>query len=153
GGRTRSFRVEQHLYKRGCVPESLFSFQNSFTDAFSRILRRSQAVITTCLTLLLSWCVISLPGNAARCDYEPSSASSDGLVSGRNGPKSIVIGFLGGFVAHDEPHHPEVRMIQTLRAEYPGDSYFGLFENKKMDEAYKIVLKRLDVNQDGVLSD
>src|SRR5262249_17251769 len=88
-----------------------------------------------------------------RCDYEPSSASSDGLVSGRNGPKSIVIGFLGGFVAHDEPHHPEVRMIQTLRAEYPGDSYFGLFENKKMDEAYKIVLKRLDVNQDGVLSD
>jgi hypothetical protein len=48
----------------------------------------------------------------------------------------IVLGFLGGFVSHDEPHHPEVHVTQELRQEYPQHVYFGLFENRKVGEAY-----------------
>jgi len=34
-------------------------------------------------------------------------------------------------------------MIQSLRQEYPSNVYFGLFENRKVGEAYKIVLHQL----------
>ncbi len=35
----------------------------------------------------------------------------------------------------------------------PADAYFGLLENSKVGEACKLILSRLDVNQDGTLSD
>ena len=44
-------------------------------------------------------------------------------------------------------------MMQTLHQEYPNDAYFGLLENRKVGEAYKIILNRLDANRDGTLSD
>ena len=44
-------------------------------------------------------------------------------------------------------------MVQGLRQEYPKDVYFGLFENSKVGEAYKIILNRLDVNADGAVSE
>jgi hypothetical protein len=74
------------------------------------------------------------------------------LVSSRTGSQFIVIGFLGGFVSNDEPHHPEVHMIQTPRQQYPNDVYFGAFENSMIEEAYELILNRLDVNRDGALS-
>jgi len=55
----------------------------------------------------------------------------------------MVVGFLGGFVPHNEPHHPEVQLIRDLRQEYPKDVYFGLFENRKVSEAYKTILNQL----------
>jgi hypothetical protein len=65
----------------------------------------------------------------------------------------IVLGFLGGFVSHDEPHHPEVHVIQELRQEYPQHVYFGLFENRKVGEAYNTILNQLGAQEDGTLSD
>lgn len=100
----------------------------------------------------LCLCVFAQPGNAASGGAE-SSVTAAGLFSSRTDSQFIVIGFLGGFVSHDEPHHPEVQLIQTLRQQYPNDVYFGLFENAKVEEAYKLILNRLDVNRDGSLSD
>src|SRR5271163_2278638 len=95
------------------------------------------------LIALMCTCVFALPGYAASDVSETSSGSSVALASRENSSPFIVIGFLGGFVSHDERHHPEVQMIQSLRQEYPSNVYFGLFENRKVGEAYKIVLHQL----------
>jgi hypothetical protein len=106
-----------------------------------------------CLMTLLSLCILCLPGKAENGRTESSSDTSVGVASRQSVSQRIVIGFLGGFVAHDEPHHPEVRVVQALRAEYPSEAYFGLFENKKITDALNVILRRLDVNHDGRLTD
>ena len=80
-------------------------------------------------------------------------ASSAVLPSSQTDPPGIVVGFLGGFVRHDEPHHPEVQMIRDLRQEYPKEVYFGLFENRKVDVAYKTILALLGGKEGDALSD
>jgi len=98
-------------------------------------------------------CAISPLGNAAGGGPDQSREKSSDLLQDSLHSRYIVIGFLGGFVSHDEPHHPEIRMIQALSREYPADAYFNLFENKKIDEAYKVIVNRLDGDHDGALSD
>lgn len=133
-------------------------FRNRFS--FKRVVRggalafraRSQTAITGCLIALICTLSVTLPGHAASPGSEASSASSVVLPSSQTTPRVIVVGFLGGFVRHDEPHHPEVHVIQDLRQQYPKDVYFGLFENRKLAEAYNTILKQLGANVDGRLS-
>jgi hypothetical protein len=99
---------------------------------------RRQAAIALMYAFL-----VALPGNAASGGPDHSSGSSSVQPSHQAGSEVIVIGFLGGFVPHDEPHHPEVQVIRGLRQEYLNDAYFDLFENRKVGEAYKAILKRL----------
>lgn len=113
-----------------------------------------RAAIARCVIALCMWtCVVALPVSAASAGSDTSSEAPAVLISARTKSPLIVIGFLGGFVPHNEPHHPEVQMMQSLRQEYPKDAYFALFENNKVGEAYKVILGRLDANQDGTLSD
>jgi hypothetical protein len=98
-------------------------------------------------------CLASALAVAAGGGADPASGNSPASGPGRAYPESIVIGFLGGFVAHDEPHHPEVGMVQGLKQEYSDRAYFGLFENKNIDQAYKLIVNRLDADRDGLLSD
>jgi hypothetical protein len=65
---------------------------------------------------------------------------SSGLRSSPQHNDVIVVGFLGGFVHRDDPYHPEVRLIQELREEYPTGAHFGLFENRNLDEAYRFIM-------------
>ncbi len=67
-------------------------------------------------------------------------------------PRAIVIGFVGGFVRRDAHVHSTVQIIDHLRNEYPAGVYLQAFENRRRDEAYNEILRRLDGNQDGVLS-
>jgi len=114
----------------------------------------SRAAIARCLIALFTCtCLVALPVSAASGGSDTSSGTSAVSISTRTNSSLIVIGFLGGFVPHNEPHHPEVRMMQALRQKYPNDAYFGLLENRKVGEAYKIILNRLDANRDGTLSD
>ena len=106
-----------------------------------------------CLFILLSTFVFTLPGYAASDRPWASSESSVVFPSGETNPPEIVVGFLGGFVRHDEPHHPEVQLIQSLRREYPNAVYIGLFENRKVVAAYNTILKLLGTKEDDVLSD
>jgi hypothetical protein len=96
--------------------------------------------------------VVATPAYAATC--ETSSTTLAASPSGETStPAAIVVGFLGGFVARDEAHHPEVQMMRDLRQEYPKYVYFGLFENRKVGTAYKAILNILGATQDGTLSD
>jgi hypothetical protein len=66
---------------------------------------------------------------------------------------TLVFGFLGGFVHHDDARHPAVKFVQHLTEEYPGNVEASVFENRRYREAYQIIRQRLDVNHDGALSE
>ena len=67
-------------------------------------------------------------------------------------PPAMVIGFVGGFVKHDNRVHSTVQVVEHLRNEYREGVYVQSFANRHRDRAYKEVLRRLDGNKDGKLS-
>ena len=66
---------------------------------------------------------------------------------------TIVFGFMGGFVRHDDARHPAVKFVDQLRKEYSGAVYARVFENRRYRDAYDAIRERLDSNHDGTLSD
>jgi len=65
---------------------------------------------------------------------------------------NIVIGFVGGFVAHDDLHHGPVQLAQRIRPAVPKDTYVRVFENRRRKQAYETILRLLDTDRDGILS-
>jgi hypothetical protein len=131
----------------------MFNFKGVATGVVSPSPIRSRVGIVGCLLALLCTVVLAWPDDAASGRSGASSTSSAGLHSSQTAPSVIVVGFLGGFVRHDEPHHPEVQLIQDLRQEYPKQVYFNLFENRKVGAAYNTILTLLGTNAGGALSD
>jgi hypothetical protein len=68
-------------------------------------------------------------------------------------PPFIVIGFVGGFVRHDNMVHSGVQLAAHLREGYPSGVYVEVFENRRREKAHRKILSLLDVNHDGKLSD
>jgi hypothetical protein len=66
--------------------------------------------------------------------------------------KVIVIGFVGGFVRHDDARHAEVQFAAQLRDRYASAVDVKVFGNHSGQEALGYVLRLLDTNRDGVLS-
>jgi len=66
--------------------------------------------------------------------------------------KVIVIGFVGGFVRHDDAKHAEVQFAAQLRDRYASAVDAKVFGNHSGQEALGYVLGLLDTNRDGVLS-
>ena len=139
-------RVQQML-------RSTSRLESGVRSALSRFSAGPQAATLSCLTALICAFGVVLPAHGAGPDSHASSAPSVVLSSSQIAPPVIVVGFLGGFVRRDEPHHPEVHMIEALRQEYPQGTYFGLFENRRVNDAYKAILKRVRSNLDDKLSD
>jgi len=69
-----------------------------------------------------------------------------------NAPPNIVIGFLGGFLSHDNSVHGGVKLAARLREDYPSGTYVKVFENHREDSAHKEILGLLDTDHDGSLS-
>lgn len=67
-------------------------------------------------------------------------------------PPAIVIGFVGGFIAHDNPVHSEVQLAARLRKEYPVGVEVETFESYRGTRAEREILKLLDTNHDGNLT-
>lgn len=76
----------------------------------------------------------------------PISSASAGL------PSAMVIGFVGGFVKHDNSAHSTVQLVKQLRKQYPAGVYVEAFENRHRDKAYQEIRRLLDQNHDGTLS-
>jgi hypothetical protein len=87
------------------------------------------------------------------CAALPSWAADGGAVAHQpETPSSIVIGFVGGFVRHDNRHHGPVVFAEHLRTTAPKDTYIQVFENRHRGAAYRTIIRLLDRNHDGVLS-
>ena len=65
---------------------------------------------------------------------------------------AIVIGFVGGFVRHDDLVHGTAQLGERLRSEYPSGVAVQVFENRHENQAYRTVLRLLDSDRDGMLS-
>jgi len=85
----------------------------------------------------------------------PMLMAADGGVIGR--PPAVVpyiiVGFAGGFVRHDNPRHGPVRLAQHIQQDLPPGDSIQVFENRHRKAAYRSILRLLDTNHDGVLSE
>src|SRR2546429_435302 len=63
----------------------------------------------------------------------------------------IVIGFVGGFVKHDNPVHSEVQLAARLRQDYPFGVHVEVFENQRREKAHQQILRLLDIDRKSVV--
>lgn len=111
---------------------------------------RSQAARCLLIACLLLVCSAPL---AQAADEPPSKVTALASPLSMAPPAdSLVIGFMGGFVSRDASHHAEVRLLASLREEYPSNVHFGMYENRSQREAYTMIFEHLDRNHDGQLS-
>src|SRR5713101_1868254 len=88
----------------------------------------------------------------SRAVETPSLRSEKAAAPADTAPANIVIGFVGGFVRHDNQHHGPVLLAQRIRPAFPKDTYVRVFENRRRKRAYDLIMRLLDTNRDGVLS-
>ena len=80
------------------------------------------------------------------------SDNHDMVRSRGNGPRVIVIGFVGGFARSDDQKHPEVQFAESLREHYRSDIYAEVFGNHHGRKALHEVMRLLDTDGNGALS-
>ena len=96
-----------------------------------------------CVSLFFMMAVLAFGADS------PSPAVANGNVAAR---PAMVIGFVGGFVKHDNQVHSTVQVAEHLRQQYPAGVYVQAFENRHREQAYREILRRLDLDRDGTLS-
>jgi len=79
-------------------------------------------------------------------------AESRGVVPSKSSKSYIVVGFVGGFVRHTNPHHGPVLLAQKLQESAPADAHIEVFENRHRRSARKTIIRLLDADHDGLLS-
>jgi hypothetical protein len=67
-------------------------------------------------------------------------------------PPILVIGFLGGYVKHNDMGRSGVQLAAHLREAYPSGVYAEVFENHRREIAHRKILEALDTDHDGKLS-
>jgi hypothetical protein len=67
-------------------------------------------------------------------------------------PTVIVVGFVGGFVHHDDAAHEEVQLAARLRKDYASGVDVKIFANHLARQAHQEILRSLDADHDGALS-
>jgi hypothetical protein len=65
----------------------------------------------------------------------------------------IVVGFVGGFVQHDNAVHSPVQLATRIREGFASGVNVEVFENRRREQAYQEILKLLDTDHDGELSE
>jgi hypothetical protein len=83
---------------------------------------------------------------------QTGSTHSGPAAVGRAMPPAIVIGFVGGFIRHDNLAHSEVQLAARLRQAYPLGVEVDTFESYRAGKARNRVLRLLDTNHDGTLT-
>ena len=80
------------------------------------------------------------------------SARPQGVSTSLFPTRYIVIGFMGGFVRHDNPARSEYKLAENLRAAFPPNVHIETFENHRRERARATILHLLDEKHDGVLT-
>lgn len=82
----------------------------------------------------------------------PALAQADASPAAPEISPAIVIGFVGGYVHHDNLVHAEVQLAAHLGGEYPSGVHVEAFENHKGEQARQRISQLLDTDHDGSLS-
>src|SRR5580704_15423233 len=91
------------------------------------------------------------PANGSRRLADPDAGSAPTSGAGVASPV-MIIGFLGGFVRHDNLVHSEAQLAARLRQEYPSGVDVETYESYHGENARKRILSVLDTNHDGNLT-
>jgi hypothetical protein len=105
-----------------------------------------------CLPALARVLCFFLPVAVAYAEISTFEPAPVIAKQGAASPPAMVIGFVGGFVKHDNAAHSTVQVIRRLRKQYAGGEYVEAFENRNCKKAYQEIRQRLDRNHDGKLS-
>ena len=88
-----------------------------------------------------------LPGKVRTIDasvrIRRSTARTRESVRVRRDSRPIVIGFLGGYVRHDDAVHTTVQVAKSLRDAYPNAIHVATFENRRLDDAHTLIVNLL----------
>jgi hypothetical protein len=108
-------------------------------------------IVVCSIFVCSTFVAFALPGalwaeDGAVLGSESTPASSNIAAS------NILIGFVGGFVSHNNPHHGPVQLARRIRPVIPKDTYVRVFENRHRKQAYDAILRVLDTDRDGTLS-
>lgn len=103
-----------------------------------------RASVVTFTILAATMPLLSRAVDATPLPPEPTAATA--------AHSNIVIGFVGGFVGHDNRRHGPVQFAELIHQAIPKDTYVQVFENRRRKQAYAAILRLLDTNRDGVLS-
>jgi hypothetical protein len=92
--------------------------------------------------------------NDSRSSATAGSASGDPRsVRTGDDTRPIVIGFLGGYVRHDDSVHTTVQVAKSLRDAYPNAIHVATFENRRMDDAHNLIVNLLGAKSASALTD
>jgi hypothetical protein len=95
-----------------------------------------------------------LAGTASARALTPFVVSDPAVAAGSEvATPAIVIGFVGGFVRRDDPHHGPVQLAQRIQRTVPKSTHVEVFENRHRAQARATILRLLDTNHDGILSE
>ncbi len=93
----------------------------------------------------------SVPAQGERLPSEARNSSIPAAATGAM-PPILVIGFVGGFIRHDDPVHSEVQLAARLRKAYPSGVDVETFESYHGENALKKIVSVLDTDRDGTLT-
>jgi hypothetical protein len=99
------------------------------------------------LTLLLSILALTAP-YTGRAQSLAAAAIPSAVP-----PQTIVIGFMGGKVSHDDATRNELIISKRLHNSYPSDVDFEVFENRRLEDARQRVMALLNNSPGHPLSD
>jgi hypothetical protein len=97
-----------------------------------------------------STCSMSVPTNAVEAALRLVCLRDNPRVMDIVVQKTIIIGFVGGFVRSDDTKHPEVQFAAHLREAYPSEVHAEVFSNHDGKHALSRVLQLLSEGGDGV---
>jgi hypothetical protein len=83
----------------------------------------------------------------------PGSSAEPPAVRTGDDSRPIVIGFLGGYVRHDDAVHTTVQVAKSLRDLYPTAIYVATFENRRMDDAHDLIVSLLGAKSASALTE
>lgn len=93
-------------------------------------------------------CILCLIPAATHADAaSPVSAPGAGTTA-----PVIVVGFVGGFVKHDDMVHSAVQVAAHLNQNYPADVYVEVLENRRGQQALADIVRFADTDRNGTLS-
>jgi hypothetical protein len=82
----------------------------------------------------------------------PDSNVEPNSVRGADNSRPIVIGFLGGYVRHDDSVHTTVQVAKSLRDAYPNAIHVATFENRRSDDAHNLIVNLLGAKSASALT-
>jgi hypothetical protein len=90
--------------------------------------------------------------NSANVSAGASSAEPTSVRSDRDS-RPIVIGFLGGYVRHDDSVHTTVQVAKSLRENYPNAIHVATFENRRVSDAHDLIVNLLGAKSADALTE